>query len=220
MVEFSAKRRRIIMSFGSSLLFVMLSSCFPPKVITIKNITTAVETVALLLKVSRQISNDTVYSMNVSFEELSGFLREQNFSTDTIQRMEQRTISLSENASKLRSQLRQTNSEAEQLFSLLETRAKQNSTSNLKKQMLSDIRDKKKVFKAKMAIANEVLSKVEKSVQKYDDILGYIQVGTGINQIDQYIHDVDTVILQANALDTEIKNALNESYKIIATFEN
>lgn len=220
MVKFSAKRRRIIISFGSSLLLVMLSSCFSAKVITIKNITTAVDAVALLLKVSRKMSNDTVYSMNVSFEELGGFLRDQDFSTDTIQRMEQRTIFLSENARKLRFQLQQTNSEAEQLFSLLETRAKQNSTSNLKKQMLSDIRDKKKVFKAKMAIANEVLSKVDKSVQKYDDILGYIQVGTGVNLIDNYINEVDTVVSQANILNNDIKNALNESSKIIATFDN
>jgi hypothetical protein len=69
------------------------------------------------------------------------------------------------------------------------------------------------------SLAEEVLSNIEKSVKKYDDILGYIQVATGLAQIDQYIRDVDEVIVQAKALDREIQNALRENEAIVASFE-
>lgn len=195
-----------------------MSGC-TPQVVTVANIITAVRTVQQLLKLSRQLSNDNVYALNVSYKELGTFLNEKNFSTNVVQKMEQRGSSLSQGSSELRSRINQTSSAANELFSLLQTRANQNSTPELKSKMLSDIGDKQKVFNEKMKIAEEVLSNIEKSVKKYDDILGYIQVATGLAQIDQYIRDVDEAIVEAKALDREIQNALSENEAIIASFD-
>lgn len=219
MVNFSLKRREIIASyFGLSLFFAFVSGCIP-QVVSVANIITAVRNVKQLLKICRQLSNNNVYTLNVSYEELGTFLSDKNFSTDVVQKMEQRSAYLSQGSSELRSQINQTSSAANKLFSLLKTRANQNSTPKLKSKMLSNIGDKQKVFKEKMKIAEEVLSNIDKSVQKYDDLLGYMQVATGLEQIDQYISDVDEVIVQAKALDREIQNALSENEAIVASFE-
>jgi uncharacterized coiled-coil DUF342 family protein len=172
-----------------------------------------------LLVLSKQLSNDTVYATSVSYKELGKFLDKKSFHTENIQTMEQRYSSLSQASVELRSKVNQTNSEANQLFSLLQTRANQNSTPELKSKMISDINDKQKVFNEKMQIANEVVSKIEASVKKYDDILGYVQVATGLDQIDQYINDVDKVIVQASALNSEIQNALSANQTIVASFK-
>jgi hypothetical protein len=84
--------------------------------------------------------------------------------------------------------------------------------------MNSDIHEKQKLFKEKMKIAEEVLSNIEKSSKKYDDILGYIQVASGLAQIDQYIRDVGSVIVEARSLDREIQNALRENESIVSTY--
>lgn len=213
-------RRMLVTSLlGFSVLPVVLSGCMVPRVANIANIVDAIQIVKILLTESRKISNDTVYSVNVSYKELGKFLNDKNFSTAIVQKMEQRKFQLSQAASSLRSKLNQTNTAATELFALLETRASQNSTSELKDKMIAGINDKKRQFEEKLKIAGEVLTNVDKSVQKYDDILGYIQVGSGLNQVDQYINDVDTVIAEAQVLDREIQGALSESQRIVASFE-
>jgi hypothetical protein len=69
-----------------------------------------------------------------------------------------------------------------------------------------------------MKTAEDVVSSIEKSSKKYDDILGYIQVASGLQQIDQYIQDVDEVIVQARSLDREIQAALRENEVIVSAY--
>jgi hypothetical protein len=153
MIKLNVKRREIIASyFGLSLFFAIVSGC-APQVVTVSSIITAVRTVRQLLKLSRQLSNNNVYALNVSYKELGTFLNDKNFSANVVQKMEQRSSSLSQGSSELRSQINQTSSAANELFSLLQTRANQNSTPELKSKMLSDIGDKQKVFREKMKIS-------------------------------------------------------------------
>jgi hypothetical protein len=211
------RRGFIKSSIRLPLLFVFASGC-TPQIVTISNIIVAVRAVKQLLRVSRQLSHSNVYALNVSYKELGTFLNEKKFTTNVVQHMEQRSSYLTQGNNDLRSRINQTNSAANELFSLLYIRANQNSTPDLKNKMNSDIREKQNIFKEKMKIAEQVLSSIEKSSKKYDDILGYIQVAAGLAQIDQYIRDVDDVIVQAKALDRDIQTALRENEAIVSSF--
>lgn len=211
------KRRKFIKLSSCFFVSAIISSC-APQVIGIRKILLAIDTVVYLLQLSEKLSNDTAYSMNVSYQELGQFLNQNKFSVEAIVQMEQRYNYISSNAENLRNKLNETDTEANQMFALIKNRAKQNQTPELRKQMLSDINQKKKTFGSKMKEARTVLSKVDGAVQKYDDILGYIQVGVGLDQIDEYLNDVDEVISQGSVLAKQIKEALITNRKIANSF--
>lgn len=209
------RRHMIRASFGLS--FAFAAGC-TPQVVTISNIIVAVRTVKHLLRLSRQLSSNNVYALNVSYKELGSFLKNKSFSTSVVQQMEQRGTSQTQGNSILRTRINQTSTAANELFKLLYTRANQNSTPELKNRMRSDIDAKQNIFKDRMKKAEEVVSSIEKSSKKYDDILGYIQVATGLEQIDHYIRDVDDVIIQAQSLDRQIQTALKENEAIVSGY--
>lgn len=213
------KRRELIKyCFGSSLSFSLLLGCTPTPA-NIANIIRAVQTVQALLALSRKISNENAYALNVSFAELGTFRKKNDFSIESIQVMEGRSAQLTQGGSDLRNRLNETDSEANSLFSLLTNRAKENSDKDVRKSLLSDIRDKQKVFREKMKDARSVLSDMEVSIQTYDDVLGAVQVKSGLGEIDKYISDVDEIIDRANILNQNIQSALERNQQVIASFD-
>jgi hypothetical protein len=218
MNKYNLSRRGAIRSlFGLSFYLAFAVGC-TPQIVTISNILIAVRTVRQLLRISRQLSRNNVFALNASYRELGTYLKDKQFGTQTVQRMEQRSAYLTQGNNVLRTRINQTSTAANELFGLLQTRANQNSTPELKNKMLSDISERQKVFSEKMKVAEEVLSSIEKSSKKYDDILGYIQVATGLAQIDQYIRDVDDIIAKAKVLDYEIQKALRENEEIVSLY--
>lgn len=216
-MSLNVRRRKFIKLSSCFFVAAVVSSC-APKVIGIRAILLAIDSVVYLLKLSEKLSNDTAYSMNVSYQELGNFLNQNQFSVEAIVQMEKRYTYISNNAENLRNKLNETDAEANQMFALIKNRAKQNQTPELRKQMLSDINQKKKTFHSKMKEARTVLSKVDDAVQKYDDILGYIQVGVGLDQVDDYLNDVDEVISQGSILAKQIKEALIINRQIANSF--
>jgi hypothetical protein len=217
MMEFNVKRRKIITSyFLLSFLTTVTAGCtIAVPIVTIREIVQTVKFVRRLLEITQNISKTTAKNINVSYQDLGKDLRNKNFSADTIAKMEKRYSYLSTNGQKLVISKDRTKQEATKLFALLETRANQNSTPELRDKMLHDIKDKKRTFEEKIKIVEEVLSQMNTSIKKYDDILGYMQVGNGINEIQQYIDNVDKVIAQSDVLNKEVETALNEGQKII-----
>jgi hypothetical protein len=65
---------------------------------------------------------------------------------------------------------------AEDLFDILKHRAKENETKKLRKKLLRGIYTKQEALKRKMDEAEKLMKKIDKSIQKYDDIVGYCQV--------------------------------------------
>ena len=179
---------------------------------------TAVKAVQALLLLSRQLSNENAHVLNVSFAEFGDFRKKNDFSVKSIQVMEGRSAQLTQGGSALRQRLNETDSEANSLFSLLTNRAKENSDGGVRRNLLSDIRDKQKTFREKMKEARSVFSDMETSIQTYDDVLGAVQVKAGLGEIDKYISDVDEIIDQANVMNQDIQSALQRNQQVIASF--
>jgi hypothetical protein len=220
MIEFNSKRRKIITSYCCVSFFsTVVWGCTPASPVTIYRILQAVKLLRQFLDITQKTSKTTAANLNFSYQDLGKDLRTRNFSTETISKMEKRHLYLATSARKLTSFKNKTKDAAKDLFSLLETRANQNSTPELKEKMLPDIRDKKQIFEDKIKIVEEALSEIDKSIKKYDDILGYMQVLSGTKDIQQYIDNVDKAIAQADVLNKEVQTALDEGDKIINQFE-
>jgi hypothetical protein len=165
-------------------------------------------------KSSTKLSNE----VDTSYQSLKTSIVGSSVSTDTILVMEQNKSNLSSQVTTLRTSVDNTKKNAGDLFSMLETRANENSSSELKNKMLSKIQDKRNKFSEKVKVAEEVLSKLEQSVKKYDDILGYLQVSSQLDKVDQYINDIDKVISEGAILNSNIQVAITDGTAIINSF--
>jgi PDZ domain len=220
MFEFTAKRQRMIASFFClSLSLVIMVSCTAP-VVTIARLSQRTDALIILLELAKKISIETSKSVNTSYQDLGGYLRSENFSNSMIEAMEVQHLDLSTKHNKLTDTLNKTETEAGELFSLLKANADTNTTPALKAKMSNDISVKKQAFEARISIAQGVSTKLKTSIQKYRDILGYLQNKAGTEMIPSYIKDVDGFIAQAESLNQEVQTALDEGRQIIKKIEN
>ncbi|MBF2064559.1 MAG: hypothetical protein IGS39_09090 [Calothrix sp. C42_A2020_038] len=218
----NTKRQKIITSFFSlSFCFVLIVGCAAP-VITLAKITNAISTVITLIDVTEKTLNITSKLVNNSYQELGENIRSEDFringkfSNATVEQMESRHSELSKKHKELDNSIVQTKKAANNLFSMLETRANQNTRPELKAKLLNDINLKEKTFEDKIKVAADASSKVKTSIQEYDNILSVFQIGIGLAQAQEYITKVDSVIAEYKLLDQEVKIALDEGRQAIA----
>jgi hypothetical protein len=111
--------------------------------------------------------------------------------------------------------LARTRASADQLFDLLSRRARDNGNEKWREQLLNDIARKKSEFNLKMDLAGNGLLRLESSIKKYDDILGFLQVNRGLEGVNRYMAEVDQTVAQSIALNNEIQNAIQEGLKLV-----
>lgn len=222
MINFNAKRQRIVASlFCLSLFLVITVSCSAP-VIGLARIVSAAETVVTLLDISEKTLYAVSRLVNTSYETLGEDIKSENFransrlSNDIIKNMEARHLELVAKHKELDTSLENTNVAANNLFSMLQTRANQNSRDSLRKEQLRDINTNKETFSEKIKVAEGFSSKLEISIKEYDNILNVFQVKVGLGEAQKYIETVDSVISQYKLLEQEVQVALYEGRKVVA----
>lgn len=193
--------------------------CPAAAAVTILDISTAATRISNLLTTIKSASNIITSLVNTSYSDLGQKLKEKNLNSQTISEMEASLNEMKVKSDTLKLYLDITETNAEELFSLLEARADENQTKELRKSMLADIEEKEELFAAKVEAARDVHEQINNSIQKYDDILGYIQVGAGLDKIDDYIGDVDDILYEANKLNRRIQSAVDEGILIINTIQ-
>lgn len=222
MFYFSRKRQKVLASFFSlSLSLVIIVSC-TPAVITLKNLTIAATTVVNLIDSTEKLFYRNSSSVNTSYGELKENLESERFtvdpefSTSIIKKMEERHENLSTQQKELNDSLNQTKDAASKLFTMLETRANNNTNTDLRKESLRSISVTQKDFTNRIIVAEEVSSKIKVSIQNYDDVLNYLQINTILTGArDKFIPMIDSVISQYEQLNQEAQVALNEGRQVI-----
>ncbi|MBE9002745.1 hypothetical protein IQ274_32330 [Nostoc sp. LEGE 12447] len=222
MFNLNAKRQKTIASlFCLSFSFVLIVSCATTPVITVLNIVNAAEKVATLIEVTEKILYVSSNLLNISYEDIGKNIRSedfranQKFSNYTIQKMEERHLELSKKQKEFDDSIDETNGAAKELFSMLETRANQNSNSLLRGKQLHDISVKKETFLEKLKVSENFSLKLKKSIKEYDNILNVFQVYIGLGEAQKYIETIDSVISQYKILNQEVQTALNEGRQVI-----
>ena len=131
MFDITLKSRKILASFFClSLSFVLIASCAAP-LITLGKITTVAGTVLDLIEITEKILYLTSNSVNSSYEDLGENIRSdyfvvnKRFSDDIIENMEAQHKDLLSKHKQLDNSINKTNKAANELFSMLKTRANQ-----------------------------------------------------------------------------------------------
>jgi PDZ domain len=219
MFEFTAKRQKIISSFFClSLSLVLMVGCIP-QVVTLSRLATQFRTVMSLIDVTYQMSIVVSNLVDNSYQDLGDKIKTKDFSVDAVESMETKYLNLSTEHNKLDSSLSKTKGAANELFSMLQTNADENSTPELKSKMLTDISVNKKAFDQKIAVAENVSSQITASIKKYKDILGFLQNQTALKDVDGYIETINKTIANAKLLDRDVQTALVEGRQIIKQYE-
>jgi len=224
MFSFNIKRQKTVASlFCSSLLLVLTVSCGAAPAINLARIVSSGRTVVALINVSEKALYVLSNLVNVSYETLGqdikseSFRTNSKFSNESIGKMEARHLELVTKHKELDGSLDKTNTAANELFSMLETRAKQNSRTSLRDEQLQNINAKKEIFSGKIKVTEGVSSKLKASIKEYDNILNVFQVNVGLNEAQKYIETVDSVMSQYKSLEQEVQVALREGRQVIAS---
>jgi hypothetical protein len=222
MINFNVKRQRTAASlFCFSLFLVITVSCASAPVIGLARIVSAAQTVVTLMDVSEKALYVVSSLVNTSYETLGEDIQSENFradnrlSNDIIENMEARHLELDTKHRELDESLDRTNVAANDLFSMLETRANQNSRDSLREEQLQDISTKKETFSETIKVAEDFSSKLELSIKDYDNILNVFQVKVGLGEAQKYIETVDSVISQYELLEQDVQVAIHEGRQVI-----
>jgi hypothetical protein len=226
MFNLRAKRlKRFVTLCCLSLFLVLTVSCAP--VITLLNITNAASRLVVLIDTTQNLLNLTSNLVSNSYQELGDDIRNESsqnnqykFSTPIIQKMEARHQELTTKYKELSDTVDETNSSANKFFSMLETRANQNTRTEQREKLLNDIETKKKTFTKRIEIAEEASLKVKNSIKEYDNILSVFQIGVGLQEAQKYVNAIDSVISEYKALDKEVQIALEEGRQLIQNSAN
>ncbi|MEZ5401880.1 MAG: DUF2959 family protein [Bryobacteraceae bacterium] len=195
-----------------------LSSCgwmMGDKVVTAAQLVQGAREVSQRLQAAQKVSTDTAETVQDAYQDLGKYLQDKNMTDARLQRMEATMARLKEKSERLKKSLNGTEDSAKDLFRLMETRAKQNQTESLRDRLLKDIRAKKKSFEQTMETAEDGMDKIRASIQKYDDILGFVQVNRGLQGVDQYMGEINKVIAEGEALNAEIQKAIQAGIAIV-----
>lgn len=132
-----------------------------------------------------------------------------------VEKMEMRLATMKSRAIVLHNAMSSTISTSEQYYSLLTTRANQNKTESFKQSSLQSINDSKARFNLKLSEANAAIANLDRSIQRYDDILNVIQIQTGLSTVQAQLGEVDSIIAQTESLNAEVQRAIDEGTRII-----
>ena len=180
---------------------------------TIDNINESKEDLLKSLGLVNTKADETTEDIESAYSQLKTFLDAKDLSDETIKKLETHLESIKAKSDALEGALEKSEDNGSELFSMLTSRAEENQT--YREKMVTSIEMKEEEFESKIKAARKVMSKIEKSVQKYDDIVGFFQVNKALEGIDDYILEADQAIKSGNLLNEEIKGHINDGLNLV-----
>lgn len=152
-----------------------------------------------------------------AYEQLRDFLRKEQLSDRRLQKLELRLERVTRAYEDLEAQLDRAEEEGDTLFSLLETRAKENRTRKFRKELLEKIDARRDLLESRLEAAEGVIETLGDSVQRYDDIVGYLQVNQALEGVSGILEDVQKVMESGAKIDAQIQQYVREGLAVIET---
>lgn len=180
---------------------------------TIDNINEAKDDLLESLGLVNTKADETTEDIESAYSQLKAFLDAKDLTDETIKKLETHLESIKAKSEALMDSLKKSEDNGNELFAMLTSRAEENQT--YREKMVASIEKKEEEFESKIKAARKVMSKIEKSVQKYDDIVGFFQVNKALEGIDDYILEADQAIKSGNLLNEEIKSHINEGLNLV-----
>jgi chromosome segregation ATPase len=194
-----------------TLITALATGC--SKEATIDNINEAKEDLLESLGLVNTKADETTEDIESAYSQLKSALDSKDLTDEAIKELEAHLESLESKYDTLKDALDSSEDNGNELFDMLMRRAEENQT--YREKMVASIEKKKEKFDAKMDAAKEVMTKIEKSVQKYDDIVGFFQVNKGLEGIDSYILEAEQAIKSGNLLNEQIKGHISDGLNLV-----
>jgi galactitol-specific phosphotransferase system IIB component len=115
----------------------------------------------------------------------------------------------------LREDLDRSKEEANDLFRLLKRRAEENQTDELREDLLEKIETNLEALQDRFDAAEEQMDEINASIQKYDDIVGYLQVHRGLEGIEQMTGNIDQFIAAGAEFDEKIRAEIEAGMELV-----
>lgn len=194
------------------------SACDLPPV-SIDQISRASKNVVDWMDKAKASSQELADSIGKANKDLAQYLNANNLSNETIKKMENTKSSLKGKVDRLRNCANNIKSNSVLLFSLLKKRTEENKTPQLKERMSQNISLHEAELERVYQVLLDMVKGYDGSIQKYDDLLGYVQVNRGLVGIDQMIVELNNCIREAVSLNREISSAMNEGQQIVRSIQ-
>ena len=187
----------------------------PPPKASVENINTAKANLKGSLGLLGIGVDETSKEIDSSFLALKMFLDEEKLSDEKLKDLETRLVFVRGKQSSLNRVFGNSKDESEELFQMLTNRAEENQTQSLREKMLADIESKQEEFESQIDEAKSLLKKIDESVQKFDDIVGYLQVNKALEGFEGIASEIEAVLDNGDILRNEIKKHVAEGLEIV-----
>lgn len=204
-----------LIRIAAMLCMLALGSCNAPAVITAERLVNLASAAITILQALKQSTNETSQSLAVSLREVGAEVPKPQVALPTFQRLEAHGRELRQGQAQLRSKLRESNSAISDYLDLLKRRVRQNQTAELREEQLRAVLKREEALEQQMTRATQALALLDASIQKYDDVLNYLQVRDSLNAIDEQLAAVSRTIDAANRLNRDANSAIVQGIKII-----
>lgn len=160
-------------------------------------------------------ASQTTTSVDEAYQELGVYIRTRDISTATLTEMEGTLRHLRSRSDSLSTTLDHAESNANDLFGMMNRRAKENQSEELRDVMVERIEAQEDAFERELRSARAAVETLDESIQRYDDILGFLQVQTTTQKLDEFIGEVHEVTREARALNQELQRAIQDGQAVI-----
>ncbi len=212
-------RRSIVVGFFAAGAMHALGGCTRAVVTNSVAIVEMATSVLALLKEVRALSEVNAKTVQVEYAGLSTTLKSGEVGSPEIQHMERTLARFRSQSGELKAKLSATTSKAHEFFDMLEKRTKESQSADLRATALARIEGKRLELDKRLEAANTAVGKLDAPIQKYDDILNYVQVNQGLGTLDAQLAEIDRVATDAARLSVEVNLAVAEGLVIVHSLD-
>ncbi|MEL7363669.1 MAG: hypothetical protein AAFN13_16455 [Bacteroidota bacterium] len=205
----SSRRLRSLLVLAL-LLGAALVGCGPSGPVTLMQLARCGHALSAFMATADRLSADTRVAVTHAYAEIEHLPAGGQALGAQIVQMEQRAFAMTRQADSLARALSYSRRQADHLFDLMERRAEENETPDLQDRMVARTEAQRERFDRVLDVAEDRAAAIEQAVQRYDDIVGYLQVHASLGITDEVIADVQAITFESNRLHDEIQEAIRE----------
>lgn len=185
------------------------------KQINIDSINAAKDSLSSSLEMTQEKSLESKKEIKDAYTQMKAYLSENNLTDSNLAIMERNLENMKAKYKAFKDTVDKCRNDSESLFDMLDKRANENKTDSLKKQLKEKIKTKRKTFEQHVEKAEDVLVKVDQSIQKYNDLVGFFQVNKGLEGVDKIMDEIDGVIAAGEILNEQINLFVQDSMQVL-----
>lgn len=209
---------------GSKFLYILIISIFivscSEKPITIDQLrdleSNSRESINATSKASKNAFND----VSKSFKKLSEYLENNQLSDKDLKRMESMLVDLNKKREKFNSSLANAKDSGNEFIDILKRRANENSEKEMRKNMLSLISAREEAFDKVISNTKSQIKELDKSIQRFDNIVGYLQINAGLKGIDSITNQIEELRESVLKLEQLVDSYIIESKELMKHYES